>query len=159
MHRTVMLLAVLVAAAVLVAQAAASPKPKVAVTGTTVKGGVVTVTVRLTNWKLLPALVGKKPNSAGGGHWHIFVDGKYNSAVAARRGVTTKLAAGAHRIVVELANNDHSRLRPPVRSAAVTVTVTAPATSAGAGAGATPPPAAGDNGTDTAGAGGAGYGY
>lgn len=158
MRRTVMLLAALGAAAVLVSQAAASPKPSVAVTGTTVKGRVVTVTVRLSNWRLLPRLVGKKPNSAGGGHWHIFVDGKYNSAVAALRGVTTKLTAGSHRIVAELANNDHSRLSPPVRSAAVKVTVTVTSAGAGAGAGAVPP-AAGDNGTDTAGAGGAGYGY
>ena len=41
MRRTVMLLAALGAAAVLVAQAAASSKPSVAIKSTTVKGGVV----------------------------------------------------------------------------------------------------------------------
>ena len=157
-----MLLAVfagLAAATVAAALAVPSPaagKPTVAITGTTVKDGVVTVAVRITGWKLLPALVGKSPNKSGGGHWHVFVDGKYDAAAAAAQGVTHKLAPGAHTISAELANNDHSRLRPPVRSAAVRVTVTAPS----AGAGAPPPavapsPAPADKGRD----GGGAYGY
>lgn len=145
MRRTVMPLAVLAAAALLAVPAAAAGKPAVTVTGTTVKGGIVTVAVRITGWKLLPARVGKKPNTPGGGHWHVFVDGKYNNAVAATRGATTKLAPGAHTIRAELANNDHSRLSPPVRSVAVKITVAAAAAAAG---GATPP-APGDKGTDT----------
>ena len=154
MRRTVMLLAALGVVAALVAQAAAAGRPSVTLTGSSVKGGVVTVTVRLSNWKLLPALVGKKPNAADGGHWHIFVDGKYNNAAAATKGITTKLAPGSHTILVELAHNDHSRLSPPVRSAAVTVTVAGAAGGAGAS-----PPASGGKGTDTGTPGGDAYGY
>ena len=142
MRRTAMLLAVLAAAAALAVQAGAAGKPAVTVTSATVKDGIATVTVRITGWKLLPALVGKKPNTPGGGHWHIFVDGKYSAAAAATRGVTAKLVPGAHTIWAELANNDHSRLSPPVRSAAVKVTVVA------AAAGGAPSPAPGDKGAD-----------
>ena len=152
MRRTVMSLAVLavsaalavVAAAAALAASGAAGKPTVTVTGTTVKDGVVTVAVRITGWKLLPALVGTSPNTPGGGHWHIFVDGKYNAAAAATRGATRSLAPGTHTISVELANNDHSRLTPPAHSAAVKVIVAAAAAAAGGAA----PPAAGDNGTN-----------
>ena len=149
-------LAAATVAAALAVPASAAGKPTVAVTGTTVKEGVVTVAVRITGWKLLPALVGKSPNTPGGGHWHVFVDGKYNAAVAAARGVTHRLAPGAHTISAELANNDHSRLSPPVRSAAVKVTVAAPSAAAGAPPPAVaPPPAPADKGMD----GGGAYGY
>lgn len=140
-------IAALAAAAALAGPAAAAGTPTVAITGTAVKGGVVTVTVRITGWKLLPALVGKAANTPGGGHWHVFVDGKYNTAAATSRGVTNKLAAGAHTIAAELANNDHSRLSPPVRSAAVKVIV-----AAAPAAGGTPAPAPADKTADEGGA-------
>ena len=40
--------------------------------------GVIRVIVRITGWKLAPTLVGKKP-TPGTGHWHIYVNGKYNN--------------------------------------------------------------------------------
>lgn len=93
--------------------------------------GVVTITVRITGWTMLPGRVGRKPNSATGGHWHIYVDGKYNGVSAnARTGKTRPLKQGSHVIRVELANNDHSSLGPRVRSRGVTVKVVPP----------TPPP-------------------
>ena len=86
--------------------------------------GIVTVTVKINGWKMYPALVGKKPNRPNGGHWHIFVDGKYNNASASTTsGKTVVLKKGVHKIYVELANNDHSLLSPPAVSRTVTVKV------------------------------------
>lgn len=130
MRRLVPLLVALAVAAVLAAQAGAAAAPSISITGTAVSDGVVTVKVAVANFKLLPGSIGKKPNVAGAGHWHVFVDGTYNNASGALSGVTKKLSAGKHAIWVELANNDHSRLTPSVRSASVTITV-----SAGTGAG------------------------
>jgi hypothetical protein len=90
----------------------------------TAANGIVTVTVKINGWKMYPARVGKKPNKPGGGHWHIFVDGKYNNASAsAATGKTVVLKSGSHKIFAELANNDHSLLKPPVVSRTVTVKV------------------------------------
>ena len=133
MRRLIPLVVALALAAVLAAQAgAAAAAPSISITGTAVSDGVVTVKVAVSNFKLLPGSIGKKPNVAGAGHWHVFVDGTYNNASGAASGVTKKLSAGKHTIWVELANNDHSRLAPSVRSASVTVTVPA-----GTGAGST----------------------
>ena len=86
--------------------------------------GIVTVTVKINGWKMYPALVGKKPNRPSGGHWHIFVDGKYSNASAnATTGKTVVLTKGTHKVYAELANNDHSLLSPPVVSRTVTVKV------------------------------------
>lgn len=116
-----------VAALVSVGIAAAAPKPSISIVGVSQVNGVVTVSVKIVGWKMYPKLVGKKRRSADGGHWHIFVDGRYNGFSASRTlGRTTKLAAGAHTIRVELAHNDHSLLRPAVRSRAVRVDVAAP---------------------------------
>lgn len=127
MRKAVILLAMLGVVGVLATQAAAAAKPTVTVTATTVKAGVVTVSVRLSAWKLYPGRVGKRPNAANGGHWHLFVDGVYASASGRLTAKTKALKAGKHRIWAELANNDHSRLKPPVRSRTVIVTVPAAA--------------------------------
>jgi hypothetical protein len=88
-------------------------------------GHTVVATVRITGFKMIPSRVGKKPNSAIGGHWHIFVNGKYNNFSAnAKTGRTTKLKAGTYKIQVELANNDHSELSRPVKSKTMTIKVT-----------------------------------
>ena len=87
-------------------------------------GSVVQVNVRITGWRMIPSRVGKKPNIATGGHWHIFVNGKYNNFSAnARTGKTTKLRRGTYRIQAELANNDHSELSPPVKSKVMSIKV------------------------------------
>lgn len=153
--------AAVVAAAVAAVPAGAATAPSISIARTSVKDGTVVVTAAISGWKLLPARVGKKPNAPGGGHWHIFVDGKYVNFSAARTGTTKRLAAGDHTIVVELANNDHSSLSPRVRSAPVKVTVPPAAAASGGGAattqqgGAGSPPAtttAPSGGSDT-------YGY
>jgi hypothetical protein len=87
-------------------------------------GSVVQVNVRITGWRMIPSRVGKKPNSATGGHWHIFVNGKYNNFSAnAHTGKTTKLRHGTYKIQAELANNDHSELSPPVKSKTMSIKV------------------------------------
>jgi hypothetical protein len=95
----------------------------------TAKGGKVTATVKLTNFTLDPADVGKAPKP-GKGHLHFSMDGgkydfpKYsgaNGALAKKLGVTGKyspsvtpsitykhLPKGKHTLSVQLANNDHS---------------------------------------------------
>jgi hypothetical protein len=91
--------------------------------------GIVTVTVRISGWKMYPARVGKRPNKPNGGHWHIFVDGKYNSYSAnATTGKTGALKKGVHTISVALANNDHSPLAPPVKSRTIRLQVGGPVT-------------------------------
>lgn len=98
--------------------------PAVSITKATATRGVVALRVRIADFRMYPALVGKRPNKPDGGHWHILVDGKYNNASAsASLGKTLKLEPGSRRIVVELANNDHSSLTPPVRSKRVTVRI------------------------------------
>jgi hypothetical protein len=119
-----------------VGAAVAGPKRSIAVSGTSTAEGIVTVNVKITGWKMYPALVGKKSKSKDGGHWHIYVDGKYNGFSAhARIGQTTKLADGTHALYVELANNDHSSLKPRVRSGTVAVTITASTSEGGGGGG------------------------
>ena len=118
---------------------------------TGVTAGAVTVTVKVENWRLLPAQIGKKPNELDGGHWHLYVDGTYVAASGTPMAATAKLSSGAHRLRVELVNNDHSSLAPRVSSATVTVKVT---TAGGAGAA----PGVGHPGIDNM-AGGDMYGY
>lgn len=159
MRRSPMLAAAATAAAVVAAAVAAVPTgaataPSISIARTSVKDGAVVVTAAISGWKLLPARVGKKPNAPGGGHWHIFGDGKYVNFSAARTGTTKRLAAGDHTIVVELANNDHSSLSPRVRSAPVKVTVPAAAAATPDGGAGSPPATttAPSGGSDT-------YGY
>lgn len=111
-------------AAAVVAPAAAAAQPSITIKKATVSRSVVDLRVNISGFKMLPKRIGKKPNTAAAGHWHVFVDGKYNNASAnATTGATLKLTPRSHTIRVELANNDHSSLAPAVRSKAVTVRV------------------------------------
>ena len=84
----------------------------------------VTVFVTVRGWKMYPALVGKKTNKMDGGHWHIYVNGKYNTYSAnPKSGKTTKLKKGDYKIYVALANNDHSLVKGAHHSRTVTVMV------------------------------------
>jgi hypothetical protein len=84
----------------------------------------VTVFVKIHDWKMYPALVGKKTNKRDGGHWHIYVDGKYDNLSAnPTRGVTTKLKKGDYKIYVALANDDHSLVKGTHPSKTITVMV------------------------------------
>ncbi len=125
------LVSLLVATAVVLAavgaSSAATGRSITIVKASAAPSGIVTVQVKIRGWKMYPALVGKKPNKLDGGHWHVLVDGKYSNASAkATSGKSLALESGTHRITVELANNDHSLLKPRVRSGAVTVVVDVP---------------------------------
>ena len=86
--------------------------------------GTVTVFVKIHDWKMYPALVGKRTNKPDGGHWHIYVDGKYNAYSAnPTRGTTTKLKKGDYKIYVALANDDHSPVKGTHPSKTITVMV------------------------------------
>jgi hypothetical protein len=88
-------------------------------------GHVAVLTVKITGWKMYPALVGKSTNKSNGGHWHIFVDGKYNNYSAnPTTGKSLKLKPGWHKVQAELANDDHSELSPPVKSKTLRVHIT-----------------------------------
>ena len=68
---------------------------------------------------LLPAA-----NVAGQGHWHIYVNGKYNTFSAnATTGRTKKLKNGDYKLYVELVNNDHSPLSEKTVSKKIRVMV------------------------------------
>ena len=84
----------------------------------------VTVFVKIRGWKMYPSLVGKKTNKPDGGHWHIYVNGKYNTYSAnPTKGTTTKLKKGDYKIYVALANDDHSPVKGTHSSKTVTVMV------------------------------------
>jgi hypothetical protein len=106
-------LAVLLAGSSVAAARPASPHASPHITLVSAKagaGGVIVVKVRIRGWKMYPALVGKAPK-AGGGHWHIIVDGKYNNFSAnAATGVSKKVAAGKHKVYAILAQDNHAQL-------------------------------------------------
>ena len=81
-----------------------------------------TINVKIRGLKLAPTLIGKK-NVAGEGHWHIYVNGKYNNASGATSGTTKVLKKGDYKVYVTLNNNDHSPLSTPTRSKTITVMV------------------------------------
>lgn len=84
----------------------------------------VTVFVKVHDWKMYPKLVGKKTNKADGGHWHIYVNGKYNNySASAKSGHTTVLKHGDYKIYVALANDDHSPVKGSDRSKTISVMV------------------------------------
>ena len=84
----------------------------------------VTVFVKVHDWKMYPKLVGSKTLKKDGGHWHIFVNGKYNNySASATSGKTLVLKHGDYKIYVALANNDHSPVKGADRSKSISVMV------------------------------------
>ena len=94
--------------------------------GGSVAAGDVMVTAEATNFKLVDQL--GKANAAGQGHIHYFLDadapttqgkpavtaaGTYD-ATASTTYVWKNVSAGTHTLSVELVNNDHTPLNPPV---------------------------------------------
>lgn len=87
--------------------------------------GAVTLRVRIVGWKMYPALVGKSLNLTDGGHWAIFVSGRFNAASASStKGKTRPLKRGRYTLYGLLVNNDGSYLDPLVRSNTVRVRIT-----------------------------------
>ena len=84
------------------------------------KTGCISLRLRLLGWQMYPQWVGNPHNAVDGGHYHVYVNGKYHSVG------TNPLAARAcgleggrsYTLRVVLANNDHSELR--ARSQVVT---------------------------------------
>ena len=91
--------------------------------GATLTTNSVTVTFRTSGIKLVPSPVplseaGKRPeaNQPGEGHLHFMLD--LSPVVVWEHGdpyTFSTIPAGDHELMVELANNDHSSLSPPVR--------------------------------------------
>jgi alpha-tubulin suppressor-like RCC1 family protein len=103
------------------------PTPSIGLLSARASGNVVLVRVKISGWKLYPALVGMKPNKPDGGHWRIVVDGKSNSiSTNSTAGRTTKLKPGKHKIWVKLVNNDHSDVAGTRPSRPFTVVVKRP---------------------------------
>jgi plastocyanin len=97
--------------------------------GTTLQSSSVTVKVQVTNFDLVNKLGGS--NVAGEGHIHYFLD--YDAPTTPNQPATppsgsnvkwtatpntsytfTNVSSGSHKVSVELVNNDHSPLNPPV---------------------------------------------
>jgi hypothetical protein len=98
--------------------------PAIALLGAKASGRLVSLRAKISNWKMYPALSGKKPNKPDGGHWRIYVDGRYNnSSTQPTTGKTTKLKPGTHRTWVILANNDDTAVAGTQRSKTLTVVV------------------------------------
>jgi hypothetical protein len=96
--------------------------------------GIITFPIAVQHFTFDPAHIGVKANRPGFGHYHIYADGidprfpfKFYVDAAAtptvrvtllaleRAGITT----GTHTLIIALANNDHSLLRPLVMAATV----------------------------------------
>lgn len=122
--KKVALLAAILALGAAGAAFASHEAPSIKLESAKATGHTIVVRVEIEHWKMLPSRVGLKPNSATGGHWHVFIDGKYNNYSAnATTGRALKVKSGWHTVQAELANNDHSELKPPVKSRTMRVHV------------------------------------
>lgn len=71
--------------------------------------------VQISNLTLAPGAIGQA-NQPGQGHWHLLLDGKLVQPVGTESFTLTGVTTGPHTIKVELHNNDHSPLSPPVEA-------------------------------------------
>jgi hypothetical protein len=85
--------------------------------------GCVSLRLRLLGWNMYPGKVGSPVNFVDGGHYHVYVNGKYhNFGSNPNRARACGLATGqTYTLRVVLANNNHSELK--ARSQIVTVTL------------------------------------
>lgn len=85
--------------------------------------GCISLRLRLLGWVMYPGEAGDAVNRPDGGHYHVYVNGKYHSFDSdASRARACGLATGqTYTLRVVLANNNHSELR--ARSQVVTVTL------------------------------------
>ncbi len=75
--------------------------------------GCITLRLRLLGWKMYPGQVGSPVNQFDGGHYHVYVNGKYhNFGSNPNRARACGLAGGqSYSLRVVLANNNHRELR------------------------------------------------
>jgi hypothetical protein len=122
------------------------PQPRITITAPENQSmdspGDITITVEVSNFNLVDKL--GEPNAAGEGHLHYFMDvvaptipgqpaftGEGTFAATAGTSFTWHdVPAGTHTFSVELVNNDHTPLSPPV-VAKVVVAVATPQTGGG----------------------------
>lgn len=117
-------------------QLTVQPPPNGVVAGTT-----VTIQLQISGFKVVPSTVpltqaGKDPaiNVPGEGHIHFLLDAQplgiqYQNAPI----VLTNVPVGTHTLMVELVNNDHSSLTPPVMQQITFRTVPATLPTSGGG--------------------------
>lgn len=79
--------------------------------GASVEGPSVTLQVEVANLLLQTPGGGNQPNQ---GHLHLYLDGGSDYDVVYEATHALALAPGEHTLRVELRNNDHSPLSPPV---------------------------------------------
>jgi hypothetical protein len=74
--------------------------------------GCVTLRLDLRGWKMYPGRIGKTTNDGDGGHYHVYVNGKYhNFGSNAYRARACGLATSkTYQLQVILAYNDHTEL-------------------------------------------------
>jgi hypothetical protein len=116
------LLAVVLSADARVGAAAPSLTVQAPTNGAVIRGDSVTVAFQVADTRLVASSVplneaGKRPeaNRPGEGHLHLMLD--LSPVVVWERAepyTYTNVPAGAHRLMVEVVNNDHSPLSPPV---------------------------------------------
>lgn len=75
--------------------------------------GCVSLRLRLLGWRMYPGEVGQPTNRPDGGHYHIYVNGKYRAVgTNPLRARVCGLAQGrTHSFRIVLANNNHRELR------------------------------------------------
>jgi len=75
--------------------------------------GCISLRLRLYGWQMYPGQVGSPINNFDGGHYHVYVNGKYHNVGSnPTRARACGLAGGqSYSLRVILANNDHSELR------------------------------------------------
>jgi len=74
--------------------------------------GCVSLEIQIRGWKMYPGRVGSTLNDADGGHYHVYVNGRYHTfGTNSTRARACGLAGGrTYRLQVVLARNDHSEL-------------------------------------------------
>ena len=87
--------------------------------GDTISSTSIGIRVNVTNFRL--AAITNRPNRQNEGHIHFYLDGQEKMS-SLTTFAFSNVAKGIHTITVELRNNDHSPLVPPVR-ASIMVTV------------------------------------
>jgi hypothetical protein len=125
----------LVITAALMPPALAQATPSIQIvsprSGATVSGAQMVVEVRVRDFLLSPAAIGK-PAKPAEGHWYVYVDGKFaglsaDEVVSLPNDAYPALPAGKHTIKVELRNNDHT---PVAGAESSEIALTVPAKSA-----------------------------
>ena len=115
--------------------------------GATIRGSTVEVTFQIREFTIVPSTIplaeaGKHPeaNRPGEGHIHLMLD--LQPVVVWERTDPyrfTNVPPGAHQLMIEMVNNDHSALAPPVvRRLQIQTTLAPSATGSAAGTGPLP---------------------